>query len=132
MESDALGLLQLYNQAKTNNFSAASIASILSFSGTPVVPLQPPLFTRDLSESMSGPDVLLLQKILNSNADTQIALQGAGSSGYESDYFGGLTKKAVQKFQTKYGIANSSNSAYGTVGPRTRTKLQELAIMLHL
>lgn len=131
IDTDFPALIQLYNQAKANNFSAASIASILSFSGTPVVPPQPPLFTRDLFEGISGQDVLLLQKILNADPDTQIASQGVGSPGHESDYFGGLTKKAVQKFQMKYGIASPDNSAYGTVGPRTRAKLQELCNALH-
>lgn len=44
-------------------------------------------------------------------------------------YFGPLTLKAVQRFQTKYGIVSSgspSTTGYGRVGPRTRAKLNEL------
>lgn len=90
------------------------------------------LFVRYLSVGSVGEDVMLLQKILNADLDTRVASQGPGSPGKETDYFGGLTRKAVQKFQTKYGIADSSNPAYGAVGPRTRAKLQELVDTLPL
>ena len=89
-------------------------------------------FVRYLSLGSTGDDVILLQKILNSDPNTMIASQGPGSPGNETNYFGALTKKAVQKFQTKYGIADSNNPAYGAVGPRTRAKLQECANALHL
>lgn len=130
INNDARALIQLYNQAKAENFSHISIARIHSYFGTPIVPLTPPapVFIRDLLEGMSGPDVILLQKILNADPDTRIAVQGAGFPGHESDYFGGLTKKAVQKFQTKYGIIVSTSPAYGRVGPRTRAKLEQLRV----
>ena len=40
-------------------------------------------------------------------------------------YFGPATKRAVQRFQKKYGIV-SSGSSYGLVGPQTRAKLMEV------
>lgn len=100
---------------------------------TPVVAAPVPaavsnaLFTRDLQKNSSGADVKQLQVILNSNVATQIAASGTGSPGNETDYFGLLTEKAVQKFQEKYGIAVSGDSGYGIVGPKTRAKLTEIA-----
>lgn len=128
------GLLQRYSQAKVNNFSAAYIADILAFLGSPVTPPTPgpSLFPRTLKEGMSGADVKLLQKVLNADSVTRVASQGAGSPGRETDHFGALTKNAVQRFQVKYGIAGPTNPAYGTAGPKTRAKLEALASVLHI
>jgi hypothetical protein len=41
-------------------------------------------------------------------------------------YFGSITKVAVQKFQTKYGIASAGDAGFGRVGPKTRAKLNAL------
>jgi peptidoglycan hydrolase-like protein with peptidoglycan-binding domain len=84
------------------------------------------VFTKGLSLGVSGPDVLRLQKLLNSDPDTQIASSGVGSPGNETDYYGGLTEDAVKRFQAKYGVASSGNAGYGYVGPKTRAKLQEV------
>lgn len=85
------------------------------------------VFTKILSKGTSGDEVVNLQKTLNKDPDTQVAAEGTGSVGNESSVFGSLTEKAVQKFQVKYGIANPGDSGYGTVGPKTRAKLNELA-----
>jgi hypothetical protein len=79
-------------------------------------------FNTDLTVGSTGVDVQNLQKVLNSSADTKVASTGAGSPGNESTYFGSLTKNAVIKFQTKYGI--SPNAGY--VGPITRAKLNSM------
>ncbi|MBI4692171.1 MAG: peptidoglycan-binding protein [Candidatus Terrybacteria bacterium] len=63
---------------------------------------------------------------VNKDHDTQIASSGAGSPGNETNYFGSLTEKAVQKFQTKYNITTPDDSAYGYMGPKTRAKLGEV------
>lgn len=128
------GLLTLYDQAKASGFSSAHIANILSLFGSPVTPPvpKPPIFIRTLKKGMSGLDVLALQKVLNADIATRVASQGAGSPGHETDHFGSLTEKAVQKFQTKYGIAGPTNPAYGTAGPKTRAKLEALASILHI
>ncbi len=97
----------------------------------PAIPATPPtvttVFIRLLSKGTVGDDVKNLQKILNKDPETKIASEGVGSPGNEGTTYGSLTEKAVQKFQVKYGIANPGDSGYGTVGPKTRTKLNELA-----
>ena len=63
------------------------------------------VFTRTLTAGASGADVLRLQRLLNSDPTTRIASSGVGSPGNETDYYGGLTQKAVEKFQEKWGVA---------------------------
>ncbi len=60
---------------------------------------------------------------------TMVAQSGVGSAGKETNIFGNLTRDAVKKFQTKYGIASSGDentTGYGLVGPKTRSKLAEV------
>ena len=85
------------------------------------------VFAKSLKTGNTNTDVKMLQLILNSSSDTQISASGAGSPGNETNYYGSLTRKAVEKFQVKYGIAKSGEPGYGTVGPMTRAKLNELA-----
>lgn len=80
------------------------------------------VFNANLTMGSKGADVLNLQKVLNSDADTQVAASGVGSAGNESSYFGALTKAAVIKFQKKYGITPS----VGYVGAITRAKLNSM------
>lgn len=78
-------------------------------------------FSANLSLGSKGQDVWNLQKALNSWDGTHVAVTGAGSPGNETSTFGPATKKAVMKFQAKYGISQT-----GTVGPITRAKLNSL------
>lgn len=82
--------------------------------------------TRELSLNSVGSEVRMLQAILNSDASTAVAQSGVGSKGQETERFGTLTLRAVQKFQEKYGIARAGQSGYGNVGPMTRAKLNLL------
>jgi hypothetical protein len=80
-------------------------------------------FTRTLSLGTTGQDVFELQKFLNQNPQTQISLQGAGSPGQETYFFGELTRQAVIKLQnlnsaeilTPVGLTQGT----GIVGPQT-------------
>ncbi len=87
------------------------------------------VFVRRLTPGMTGDDIKFLQQLLNKSTDTQVASIGVGSSGKETTYFGPLTEKAVQKFQIKHGVVTSGTvqtTGFGSVGPKTRAKLQEV------
>lgn len=84
--------------------------------------------TLTLKSGMTHAQVKLLQQLLNNNGFT-VAVSGPGSKGSETNYFGALTRAAVQKFQCSQGIVCSgseSSTGYGLVGPRTKTALNTL------
>ncbi len=87
-------------------------------------------FSRSLSLGMTGDDVKCLQTILNRSVDTQIAVSGVGSIGNETNYFGGLTRDSVIKFQNKYTsevltpIGLTTGTGY--VGGKTIAKLNQI------
>jgi peptidoglycan hydrolase-like protein with peptidoglycan-binding domain len=89
------------------------------------------VMTQNLSLGSRGAQVLALQQALNGDPDTRIASSGPGSPGYETDYFGSLTKAAVMRFQEKYAseiLAPAGLSrGNGYVGFYTRTKLNALS-----
>ncbi|MFA5747417.1 MAG: peptidoglycan-binding domain-containing protein, partial [Candidatus Paceibacterota bacterium] len=96
-------------------------------SGSSIVGIPPTFaFQNNLKLGMEMIDVKYLQIVLNSSADTKVALTGAGSPGYETTRFGSATLAAVKKFQTKYNIVGPTSAAYGLVGPATRAKLNSL------
>ena len=110
---------QVYTNPSQNSSGLGSAGAMAMISGFTA-------FDRGLKLGLSHIQVKQLQVILNSDADTQIAASGPGSPGHETNYFGMLTKAAVQKFQLKYGITTAGDSAYGYVGPKTRAKLTQL------
>lgn len=97
-----------------NKFSATTGAAC-SATVTPSTPVSTPIFTRSLSQGMTGEDVRSLQQYLNAKGFT-VSTAGAGSPGNETNYFGPATKAAVIKFQ----IANNIVPAVGFFGPMTR------------
>lgn len=87
------------------------------------------VLTSAIKVGASSSQVKTLQQFLNSDPDTKIASSGAGAPGSETNYFGSLTVKAIQKFQKKYGIVSSgtpTTTGYGALGPKTRAKLNAL------
>lgn len=94
---------------------------------SPVAVAVSPVFTGGLGKGVSNADIKRLQQLLNTDPDTRLAASGVGSPGEETDYFGSLTERAVEKFQMKHGVVSSSaDPGYGYVGPKTRAKLKEV------
>ena len=58
---------------------------------------------RDLSQGISGADVLSLQQFLNANG-YNVAASGVGAPGRETVYFGPLTRNAIIRFQAANGL----------------------------
>lgn len=79
-------------------------------------------FTRDLTDGVTGDDVMCLQKYLNGAGGAQISASGAGSPGSETKYFGAKTKAAVAKWQA----ANGTSPAAGYFGPKSRAKYDSM------
>ena len=87
-------------------------------------------FERNLRWGNNGSDVLALQKFLNQDPDTRLALTGPGSPGAETTYFGPITHAAVIKFQEKYVtevlIPVGLTKGTGFFGPSTRAQIVRL------
>ena len=89
-----------------------------------------PTLSRNLRLGSEGPDVKVLQQLLNKDPLTRVAPSGLGSAGFESTYFGLKTQNAVKRFQGLYAtevlLPAGLKSASGYVGALTRSKLTKL------
>ncbi|MSU55554.1 MAG: peptidoglycan-binding protein [Candidatus Taylorbacteria bacterium] len=87
------------------------------------------VFQRNFGLGSRGEDVLNLQKLLNLDSETRVAISGIGSPGQETGSFGYLTRDAVIKFQKKYikDILLTNQVPTGYVGPKTLKQLNKLA-----
>ncbi len=105
---------------------AGTIANVqASLNGTAPVSPSPAMtsgyvFATDLKLGSRGTDVWNLQRVLNSDAATQVAATGPGSPGNETQYFGPATQAAVKKYQTMHSLPST-----GYVGPLTRAELNK-------
>lgn len=109
--------------------TAPTIPAATVATPSPVAVAVSPVFSKILKLGVTSPDVKRLQQLLNSDPDTKITESGSGSPGKESEYFGSLTERALQKFQAKHGLVSSGTSAttgYGALGPKTMAKLEEV------
>lgn len=92
------------------------------------------IFSYDLKLGSRGEAVLRLQQILNSDPETLVSLEGPGSKGGETDYFGPATHSAVIRFQEKYRgeilLSVGLSRGTGFVGSLTRAKLNNLTAPL--
>lgn len=79
----------------------------------------PSSFLRSLKYGSKGNDVSALQEFLKKD-------QTLYPEGLVTGFFGPATQRAIRRFQEKYDIASSSTPGYGTVGPKTRAKLNAL------
>jgi hypothetical protein len=59
-------------------------------------------FTRNLVKGSNSPDVLVLQKILNLDARTEVSKTGPGSVSKETRIFGENTRAALKRFQALF------------------------------
>jgi peptidoglycan hydrolase-like protein with peptidoglycan-binding domain len=91
-------------------------------------------FYRNLTIGDTGADVLSLQKVLNSDTYTKIASSGPGSPGFETNYFGSLTKNAVIRYQEFYKSVILTpvglKTGTGYVGEMTRNHLGQQAVAI--
>lgn len=76
-------------------------------------------FIRALSLGSRNEDVTNLQKFLKNYPDLY-------PEGLVTGYVGPATVRAVKRFQEKYKLAKAGDSGYGSVGPKTRAKLNEV------
>lgn len=95
--------------------SNGNVSSLGSGTGVAASATVCPNIGRVLKKGSSGDDVTRLQQFLALDATVY-------PEGTVSGYYGGLTEKAVQRWQAKYNIVSSGTAAstgYGVVGPRT-------------
>ncbi len=108
-------------------FAAALL--LLSIAGSSIG-AETETFARYLQKGDSGSDVRSLQKILNTDPETQVAAIDSGSKGQETEFFGEMTKQGVIKLQkkhelgTKYGFFTIYS---GALDDKTRAFLNKLA-----
>ena len=131
----AQSIVDLINQAnwllgELYGDSGAQIQSPVLLSQSTGFTACPYVWNRSLSYGSVGEDVRQLQRFLNQDSDTRLASFGAGAPGFETSYYGPLTRDAVNRFQAKYrfeilsplGLINPT----GYFGPYSRAKANQL------
>jgi hypothetical protein len=105
---------------------------IVNFSVHEVISAQNAQITKNLKLGDKDAEVILLQKTLNLDLDTQLSTSGSGSKGHETNYFGKATQNAVVRFQNKYSseilIPANLNRGNGFVGHLTRNKINTIIL----
>jgi peptidoglycan hydrolase-like protein with peptidoglycan-binding domain len=114
----AAGRVGPMTRVKINSLLGVSTIATTTATTSPVVNVLN-TFVKDLKQGDSGPDVLLLQKYLNTHGFV-ITTSGGGAPGSETDTFGSLTKQALIKFQISKGLPGT-----GFFGPLTRAAVNK-------
>ncbi len=87
-------------------------------------------FRKNLQEGATGNSVQLLQQTLNKSSLTQVAADGPGSPGHETEYFGPARARAVGAFQEIFAAdiltPQQLTAGTGIFGTLTRKKLNQL------
>lgn len=86
---------------------------------TPIPPSFHYNFVSNLSFGQSGVDITALQTALQVDGEFPKSIAPTG-------YYGGVTASAVLAFRVKYGISSSTDTLGRSVGPLTRSKLNNL------
>ncbi len=108
--------------AQTVTTPAVIVVAPTAAQSSPVAQIVSPVFNTTLKSGMTGSDVKRLQELFATDPEIY-------PEGIVSGWFGQATRKAVQKFQCKYSIVCSGTpktTGYGNLGPKTRTKIQEV------
>jgi peptidoglycan hydrolase-like protein with peptidoglycan-binding domain len=117
LDTPTTALLDKVVSANTS-LAGGLLASSNAATTTPVATIPGGQFLKNLYFGSTGAEVTLLQKTLFADGDyPQDLITG---------YYGNLTTKAVQAFQTKHGVISygtPDTTGYGAVGPRTRRAL---------
>ena len=85
----------------------------------PTAPAPTAVFEKDLFLGVENNDVTRLQLLLSGDKEVYPEAKVTG-------YYGSLTKRAVERFQEKYGVASAGVLGFGRLGPKTRAKLAEV------
>jgi plastocyanin/peptidoglycan hydrolase-like protein with peptidoglycan-binding domain len=115
IQSDAEKLLAQVKALQEQLAKQSGTAGTSASAGAGTNPGACPNIGRVLKKGSTGDDVTRLQQFLA--RDTTVYPEGTVTG-----YYGALTEKAVQRWQTKYNIVSSGSpesTGYGVVGPRT-------------
>lgn len=104
-------------QSTTTNQSSSLSSS--SYSSSSSSKSNSFVFFKSLKRGSTGLDVIRLQEFLKKDSSVY-------PEGIISGYFGPATLRAVARLQIKHNITNENDPFLGTVGPKTRAKLNEL------
>ena len=120
-------------RTNTTRSSTAQVTSGGQVAASTTKPVCADTFTKNFRVGMSHDEVKIVQRFLNAQTDTVVALSGEQSKGKETVSFNALTVAAVKKFQQKYSgeilAPVSEPQPTGFWGPFTRKKANELVCL---